>query len=116
MIKRTSSYGGILHEVVEHNGVLYLSGLVADALTPDITAQTADIMRQLQTLLVANGSSIDNVLQATVYLSELSLKSGFNDVWQKTFTAAHLPARAAIGVADLGKNVLVEMVVIAAKS
>lgn len=115
MIKRTSSYGGILHEVVEHNGTLYLSGLVADTLAPDIRSQTEDIMRQLQTLLRANGSDVDRVLQATVYLSDLSLKTGFNEVWQKTFAAANLPARAAIGVADLGKGVLVEMVVIAAK-
>jgi len=115
MIKRTSSYGGILHEVVEHNGTLYLSGLVADTLTPDIKAQTEDIMRQLQTLLRANGSDVDRVLQATVYLSDLSLKDGFNAVWKKTFAEAHLPARAAIGVADLGKDVLVEMVLITAK-
>lgn len=115
MIKRTSSYGGILHEVVEHNGTLYLSGLVADTLTPDIKAQAEDIMRQLAKLLSDHGSGVDHVLQATVYLSDLALKAGFNEVWQKTFTGAYLPARAAIGVADLGEGVLVEMVVIAAK-
>ena len=30
MIKRISPYEGILHEVVEHNGVLYIGGIVSE--------------------------------------------------------------------------------------
>ena len=56
------------------------------------------------------------VLQATVYLPDLSLKPAFDTVWKRHFQPDHLPARAGIGVADLGKGVLVEVVVIAAKA
>lgn len=116
MIRRTSPYGGILHEVVEHNGTLYFSGLVANSLDGGIAAQSADVMRQLDTLLTAHGSSRAHVLQAVVYLTNLGDKAAFNEAWQAFFAAEHLPARAAIGIADLGPGVLLEMVVTAAKA
>jgi enamine deaminase RidA (YjgF/YER057c/UK114 family) len=115
MIKRTSSWGGILHEVVEHNGTLYLSGIVAEDLEQDIEGQAEDVMRQLKALLQANGSDLAHLLQATVYLSDLSQKPGFDAVWKRWLAPGHLPARAGIGVADLGPGVLVELVVVAGK-
>lgn len=116
MIKRSASYGGILHEVVEHNDTLYLSGLVAEDLAQDMQGQAEDVMKQLNTLLLAHASTLRHVLQATIYLSDLGLKPGFDQVWKRWIAAEHLPARAGIGVADLGKGVLLEMVVIAAKA
>ena len=116
MIKRSGSYGGILHEVVEHNDTLYLAGLVAEDLAQDMSGQAEDVMKQLNTLLSAHESTLRHVLQATIYLSDLALKPGFDEVWKRWVAAEHLPARTGIGVADLGKGVLLEMVVIAAKS
>jgi enamine deaminase RidA (YjgF/YER057c/UK114 family) len=116
MIKRTAPYAGLLHEVVEHNGTLYLAGLVSEDLALDITGQSEDVMRQLDTLLKANGSDLRHVLQATIYFSDLSLKPAFDAVWKRWLDADHLPARAGIGVADLGPRVLLEMVVTAAKA
>ena len=115
-IKRSLSYGGILHEIVEHNGTLYLAGIVAEDLSADITGQTEDVMRQLKTLLDAHGSSLAHVLQATIYLADLRLKPAVDEVWKRTFAPQHLPARAGIGAGDLGPRVLLEMVVIAAKA
>ena len=46
-IKRSAPYGGILHEVVEHNGTLYLAGIVSEDLSVDMTGQAEDVMRQL---------------------------------------------------------------------
>jgi enamine deaminase RidA (YjgF/YER057c/UK114 family) len=114
MIKRIAPYGGILHEVVAHNGTLYFAGIVADQLDGGIEAQTQDCMRQLETLLKANGSDLAHVLQVTIYLSDVALRDGFNAVWKRTFKPEQMPARASIGVANLGKDVLVELVVIAA--
>lgn len=116
MIKRSAPYAGLLHEVVEHNGTLYLAGLVSEDLSLDITGQSEDVMRQLDTLLKAHGSDLHHVLQATIYFSDLGLKPGFDAVWKRWLGADHLPARAGIGVADLGPRVLLEMVVIAAKA
>ncbi len=115
MIKRSASYGGILHEVVEYNGTLYLAGIVAEDLDLDITGQSEDVMRQLSALLSAHGSGMDRVLQCTIYLSDLKLKPAFDAVWKRAFKPEHLPARAGIGAGDLGPRVLLEMVVTAAK-
>jgi enamine deaminase RidA (YjgF/YER057c/UK114 family) len=116
MVVRSAPYGGIMHEVVEHAGVLYLAGLVAEDLKPDIASQAEDIFRQLETLLKAHGSSLSNLLQATIYLVDVKHRDGFNAVWQRRIPAAAMPARASIGVVDLGLGVLVELVVTAAKS
>jgi enamine deaminase RidA (YjgF/YER057c/UK114 family) len=115
MIKRANPYGGILHEVVEHGGVLYLAGIVAEDLSPDIRAQTEDCLRQMKSLLEGHGSGMDRLLQVTIYLVDVADRDGFNAVWQARVKAGQMPARASIGVADLGPGVRVEIVATAAK-
>jgi enamine deaminase RidA (YjgF/YER057c/UK114 family) len=115
MITRTLPYGDMLHEVVAHNGVLYLAGIVADDLAGDMTAQAEDCFAQLARLLKAHGSSLSHVLQATIYIADLKEKPAFDAVWKRTFAAADMPARAGIGVGDLGPRVKVELVVTAAE-
>jgi enamine deaminase RidA (YjgF/YER057c/UK114 family) len=114
MIKRTLPYGSILHEVVEHNGVLYLAGIVAEDLSRDMAGQAEDCMAQLKRLLESHKSDLAHVLQATIYIANLREKPAFDAVWSATFAEAHLPARAGIGVGDLGPKVKVELVVTAA--
>jgi enamine deaminase RidA (YjgF/YER057c/UK114 family) len=113
MIRRTGPWDGILHEVVEHNGVLYFGGLVSEDLSLDIAGQTADALRQADALLAAHGSDKSRILSAQIFISDLSLKPGMNEVWKRYFEPANLPARAAVG-ADLGPGVLVEIVFTAA--
>ena len=114
-IGRHSPYGGILHEVVEHAGVLYLGGIVAEDLSLDMEGQARDVVRQLDALLLAYGSDRSRVLAVTIYFADLAEKAAFNRVWVEYFAAAHLPARAGIGVADLGEGVRLEAVVTAAR-
>ena len=64
--------------------------------------QADDVLRQLVKLLTAGGSSIERVLQVTIYLTNLAEKPDFNRVWKAHFNEINLPARAVIGVADLG--------------
>jgi enamine deaminase RidA (YjgF/YER057c/UK114 family) len=113
-IQRSATYGGILHEVVVHAGTIYLSGIVAEDLSLDMTGQAEDVMRQLEALLTAHGSDLSRVLQATIYFADLKEKPQFDAVWKRRLGAAHLPARAGIGVADLGPCVRLEMVATAA--
>jgi enamine deaminase RidA (YjgF/YER057c/UK114 family) len=115
MIKRTLPYGDILHEVVEHAGVLYLGGIVADDVSGDMTAQAKDCMAQMKRLLETHGSDLSHVLMVTIYIADLKEKPAFDAVWKATYSALTLPARAGIGVADLGARVKVELVATAAK-
>ncbi len=115
-IKRHAPYAGLMHEVVEHNGILYFGGIVSDDLKLDMTGQAEDVMRQLKTLLAANGSDLTRLLQVTLYFPDLSKKPEFDAVWKKQLGDVHMPGRAGIGVNDLGPGALVEIVVIAAKA
>ena len=114
MIKRLLPWDGLGHEVVAHAGVLYIGGVIAEDASLDMTGQANDVLRQLAKLLTAGGSSIARVLQVTIYLTNLAEKPDFNRVWKAHFKEVNLPARAAIGVADLGPGVKLELVATAA--
>ena len=114
MIKRLLPWDGLCHEVVVHNGVLYIGGIVAEDTTLDMAGQADDVLRQFSKLLTAGGSTIAHVLQVTVYLTNLAEKPDFNRAWQAHFKEVDLPARAAIGVADLGPGVKLELLATAA--
>ena len=45
MLRRKLPYAGLLHEVVEHNGVVYLAGIVSEDLSLDMSGQTLDVLR-----------------------------------------------------------------------
>ena len=105
----------INHRVVEHNGVLYFGGLIADDVGKDMKGQTAEICAKIDKLLAEVGSSKDKLLTAMIYISDFGQKDGMNEAWLEWMPAEHLPTRATIGVAELGKNVLIEVVVSAAR-
>ncbi|WP_028033945.1 RidA family protein [Chelativorans sp. J32] len=106
----------INHRVVEHNGVLYFGGLIADDLSVDMKGQTQQICRKIDELLQKVGSSKAHLLTAMIYISDFSQKEGMNEAWLEWLPGELLPTRATIGVADLGENVLIEVVVSAAKT
>jgi enamine deaminase RidA (YjgF/YER057c/UK114 family) len=115
MIKRVLPYEGLLHEVVEHHGVLYIGGIVPEDTSLDMSGQANDVLGQLAQLLKTLGSDLSNVLQVTIYMTSLKEKAEFNAAWKAHFAEAHLPARAAIGVADLGPGVKLEITAVAAR-
>jgi len=114
MIRRTGPYEGLLHEVVEHKGILYFGGVVAEDLSLDMAGQTADVLSQVDHLLALHGSNRDRVLSALIFVSDLALKPALNEVWKGYFQPKHLPARATVAVGELGPRVLLEVVLTAA--
>ena len=114
MITRLLPWDGLGHEVVAHGGVLYIGGIIAEDTSLDMAGQADDVLRQLAKLLAAGGSSITRVLQVTIFATDLSEKPDFNRVWKAHFKEVNLPARAMIGVADLGVGVKLELVATAA--
>lgn len=115
MIKRSGNYE-VLHEVVEHNGVLHFSGVVSEDTSLDMAGQTEDVLKQIDQLLKAHGSSRDHLLSALIFITDMKKKPDMNKVWTRWLAPAHLPTRATIGVNDLGKGILIEIVVTAAKA
>ncbi len=105
----------INHRVVEAGGILYFGGLVADDVSQDMKGQTEQICAKLEMLLEEVGSSKQNLVTAMLYITDFDQKEGMNEAWLNWIDAKDLPTRATIGVAELGKNVLIEVVVSAIK-
>lgn len=114
MIKRHNARPH-LHGASVHNGVIYASGHAATDLDLDMKGQTKEICDKLDTLLADLGSDKSKILQARVYLSDMSGKAQMNEAWLEWIDAADMPSRAAIGGCDLGDpKRLVEIVITAA--
>jgi enamine deaminase RidA (YjgF/YER057c/UK114 family) len=103
------------HRIVEHGGILYLSGVVARDGEADMATQTGQVIDRLEELLHSAGSGLDHLLSVTVFVTEMSDKPAMNEVWRARFGSRVLPARATIGVSDLDGPYKIEVSVIAAK-
>lgn len=77
----------------------------------DITSQTEQVMKNLCAVLNAAGTSFDNVIKTTCFLSDIADFAAFNAVYGKYITSA--PARSCVAVKDLPKGALVEVEIIA---
>lgn len=105
----------IMHRIVEANGFLFFGGIIADDLSLDMEGQARQVLEKLGNFLEQAGTDKTKVVAATAYVADLNLKGEMNKSWTAWFDADHLPARATIGVANLGENVLLELVVTAVK-
>lgn len=115
MIKRSGPYADILHEVVEHDGILYLAGVTAEDPSQDMAGQTRSVLAQIDELLAAHGSDRSHLLSALIFITDMTLKPEMNKLWKEWLSPAQLPARATIGSSDLD-GYLIEVVVTAAKA
>lgn len=104
----------IFHRFVAHGDVVYFAGVVAGNLSAGMEGQTRDVTRRLDELLAAAGIDKTHILSAMIYITDMSQKAAMNKAWTEWISGDHLPARATIGVADLGENVLIEIVITAA--
>ena len=80
----------------------------------DITSQTHQSLKNIRAILQAAGLTMDNVVKANVYLKDIGDFAAMNAVYGEYFTGV-CPARAAVQVAALPKDALVEIEVIAAE-
>jgi 2-iminobutanoate/2-iminopropanoate deaminase len=77
-----------------------------------IEEQVARVLANLAAVLEAAGSSLDHVLKATLYLSDMSLFARANAAYALAF-GEHRPARTAVPVLPMPRGALVEIDVIA---
>ena len=77
-----------------------------------ITEQTNQVFMNLAGLLEAAGSGLQKVVKTTVYLKDMSEFTAMNEEYARHF-GDHRPARAAVEVARLPKDVLIEIDAIA---
>ncbi|KAA0125487.1 RidA family protein [Methylobacterium sp. P1-11] len=105
----------IMHRVVEHGGVLYFGGIVAEDRSASMRGQTEQILARIDALLAETGSDKTKILTATLYITDMALKDEMNAAWTAWFAPEILPSRSTIGVAELGPQILIEAVITAAR-
>ena len=96
-----------LSDATEYNGVIYLAGQVAEDLNAGMKAQTADVLRQIDTLLAKCGSSKSRILSATVYVTDMSLKADMASLAARGKTpsaAPRRPSHSKVKVRQSGKK------------
>lgn len=78
----------------------------------DITAQVNQVLRNLQAVLAAAGSSLDQVVKTTVFLQNMADFAALNAEYARFFSTTP-PARSTFQVAGLPLGALVEIEAIA---
>ena len=105
---------GPFSQAVEIDGFLFFSGQVAqDPATGKVVAggivpETELVFQNLSAVLKAAGKSFDDVVQARVFLTNLSDYAAMNGIYAKHFRPP-FPARTTIGVAALPLGACVEI-------
>lgn len=74
----------------------------------DIKAQTRQALLNMQAVLVASGSDLEHVVKTTVFLKDMDDFADMNEVYAEIFGNAR-PARSAVEVARLPRDVKVEV-------
>ena len=112
---------GPYNQAVLSGNTLYTSGQIAfnpetgELVLDDIKTETKQVMKNLKAVLDAAEMSFENVVKASIFISDMNNFSEINDVYGSYFNDANAPARETVQVARLPKDVNVEISMIAVK-
>ncbi len=119
VIATTAAPGAIgpYSQAIDTGTFVYASGQipinpVTGEIPEGIVAQTKQALANVCAILKEAGLTVDNVVKTTVFLADMGDFVAMNEVYASVFTAPY-PARSAVAVKTLPKNVLVEVEVIA---
>jgi enamine deaminase RidA (YjgF/YER057c/UK114 family) len=98
--------------IVIHNGVVHLAGQPAKDRSAPVKAQTAEILRSIDSLLAAAGSDKSRLLTAVIYLADMRQKAQMDEAWLAWVDPRNTPARACIEtrLGNLGSAVMIRVV------
>lgn len=104
---------GPYSQAVRAGGFLFCSGQIAlepesgEMVSGGVKAQTRRVLDNLKAVVEAAGAGLGDVVQVTVYLSDLADFADVNSVYEEYFGETK-PARATIQAAALPKGALIE--------
>lgn len=109
---------GPYSQAIEANGMVFASGQIpldpatGEVVEGGIKEQTRQALTNAAGVMEAAGLTLANVVKTTVFMADMNDFAAMNEVYGKVFTEPY-PARSAVAVKTLPKNVLVEIEVIA---
>ena len=111
---------GPYSQAIFSNNTLYCSGQIAinpatgNLVMENITAETTQVMQNILAVLTAADMDFSNVVKCSIFMRDMNDYAAINEVYAKSF-GENPPAREAVQVSVLPKNVNVEISVIAVK-
>ena len=111
---------GPYSQAILSGNTLYCSGLIAinpetgNLVVDNINAETKQVMKNILAVLKAAEMNFENVVKCTIFMKDMNDYASINEVYGNSFDS-NLPAREAVQVSVLPKNVNVEISVIAVK-
>ena len=109
---------GPYSQAVLAGGVLYTAGQIAivpetgELNLSNITAETHQVMKNLESVLSAAEMDFSNVAKCTIFLKDMNQYAEINAVYAQYFSE-NPPAREAVQVSRLPKDVNVEISLVA---
>lgn len=116
--KAPSAVGPYSQGILASGDLLFVSGQIpidpttGSIVADDIESQTRQSLKNLGAILSEAGADYDNVVKTTVFLSDMKNFAVMNEIYMEFFSH-NCPARSAVQVARLPKNVKVEIEAIA---
>lgn len=109
---------GPYSQAIKAGNLVFVSGQIpiipetGETLQGDAAVQTRQVLNNLRNILDAAGTSLDKVVKTTIFMKDLNDYAAVNDVY-KEFFQHEPPARAAVQVSRLPKDVAIEIEAIA---
>jgi 2-iminobutanoate/2-iminopropanoate deaminase len=112
---------GPYNQAILSGNTLYTSGQIAinpdngELVIENIQSETRQVMENMKEVLLAAEMSFENVIKASIFISDMNNFSEINKVYGEYFNDETAPARETVEVANLPKFVNVEISMIAVK-
>ena len=105
--------GGHFSQGTVFNNILYTAGQIGQTIDgtmiqDSIDAETTQIMKNLGEVAKAAGTTLDNALKTTIYITSLDYFKGVNTAYKK-FIPENPPSRSTVVIRDLAKGARVEI-------
>ena len=111
---KAAELGGPYSQAIIYKDMIYLSGQGAvDPSTNQLTTGTIEkeaklALENIKIIMESAGSSLDNILQVNVYLTDIREYARFNDVYKDYFKVP-MPARTCVEVKQLPFGLRIEI-------
>lgn len=109
---------GPYSQAIKTGGMIFCSGQIpidpvtGEFVSNDVAEQTEQVLKNLDAVLKAGGSGLEQVVKTTVFLADMSDFAAMNEVYARYFVE-NKPARATVQAARLPRDARVEIECIA---
>ena len=106
--------GPRLSEASVYGERMYLSGMIPEDTSQDITGQVKQALAEIDALLKKGGSDKTRILSAVIWLADIADVTAMNAVWDFWVVPGQTPARATVEATLNDPKMKVEIMVVAA--